>query len=300
MVLVLGALVLATIFRFNFDISGAIDALLVTLPVVLIVRIVSFRWFRTYAVIIRYAGASDVLRVFYAVTGGSLLIMGLAILLRPYGLALSLSVLFIDYFLLVAFMAALRLMMPSLYQMIFGKRVHKDDVVIIGAGRLGAITRNLIKQDIKSSFNVVGILDDNQTIQNKSLDGIPVTSPAFISELLEKNDISKAIFAIKNIDSQRKNEIVDLCLEHNIQVLQVPAQASWADDNFKINQIKEIEIEDLLDRPVIALDEDNVRRQYKDKKIMITGGAGSIGSEIVRQLIKYEPLQIFILSLIHI
>jgi len=296
MFLTIAAITLAATFRFNFDLVKATEALIITIPLVLIVRLVSFRWFRTYAVIIRYAGASDVLRAFYAVTGGSLLLIGLAILLRPYGISLSLSVLFIDYFLLVAFMAALRLMMPSLYQMIFGKRINKDDILIIGAGRLGAITRNLIKQDIKSSFNIVGILDDNQTIQNKSLDGIPVTSPAHISELLEKNQVSKAIFAIKNIDSQRKNEIVDLCLQHNIQVLQVPSEASWANDNFKINQIKEIEIEDLLDRPVIALDENNVRRQYKDKKVMITGGAGSIGSEIIRQLIKYDPAQIFILD----
>ena len=290
------ALAVAAILRFNFDIREAIDTFLVMLPVVLIVRLVSFKWFRTYAVIVRFAGASDVLKVFYAVTGGSLLLIGLGVLLRPYGVAIPLSILFIDYFLLLAFMAAIRLMMPSIYQMVFGERVDKDHVIIIGAGRLGAITRNLIKQDIKSTFDVVGILDDNLSIQNKSLDGIPVSSPGELDELLNENEITKAIFAINNIKGNRKNEIVDLCLSRGIQVLQVHAEASWANDNFKISQIKEIEIEDLLDRPVIALDKDNVTRQYKGKKVMITGGAGSIGSEIVRQLIKYDPAQIFILD----
>ena len=290
------ALAVSATLRFNFDISQAIDTMLVMLPMVIIVRLISYRWFRTYAVIIRYAGASDVLRVFYAVTGGSLLLIGLGVLLRPYGVTIPLSVLFIDYFLLLAFMAAIRLMMPSIYQMVFGERIDKDHVIIIGAGRLGAITRNLIKQDIKSTFDVVGILDDNQTIQNKSLDGIPVSSPLDIDEILKENRVSKAIFAINNIKGNRKNEIVDLCLSRGIQVLQVPAEASWANDNFQISQIKEIEIEDLLDRPVIALDKENVTRQYKDKKVMITGGAGSIGSEIVRQLIKYDPAQIFILD----
>ena len=193
-------------------------------------------------------------------------------------------------------MAAFRLMMPSLYQMFFGEHIEKDNVIIIGAGRLGAITRNLIKQDLKSTYSVVGILDDNKTLQNKSLDGIEVKAPSQLGELLKENKINKAIFAIRSISSQRKNEIVDLCLEHGIQVLQVPFQAAWADENFQISQIKEIEIEDLLDRPVIALDEDNVTQQYKDKRVMITGGAGSIGSEIVRQLIKYDPAQIYILD----
>ncbi len=290
------SLVLASILRFNFDLSSALGALTIALPMVVTVRLASFRWFRTYAVIVRFAGASDVLKVFYAVTGSSLLLIGLAILIRPYGVAIPLSVLFIDYFLLLAFMAAFRLMMPSLYQMFFGEHIEKDNVIIIGAGRLGAITRNLIKQDLKSTYSVVGILDDNKTLQNKSLDGIEVKAPSQLGELLKENKINKAIFAIRSISSQRKNEIVDLCLEHGIQVLQVPFQAAWADENFQISQIKEIEIEDLLDRPVIALDEDNVTQQYKDKRVMITGGAGSIGSEIVRQLIKYDPAQIYILD----
>ena len=149
------AIILAATFRFNFDLHSVYNALPVVVPIVLIVRLVSFKWFRTYAVIIRYAGASDVLKVFYAVTGGSLLLIGLGILLRPYGVAIPLSILFIDYFLLLAFMAAIRLMMPSIYQMVFGERIEKDHVIIIGAGRLGAITRNLIKQDIKSTFDAV-------------------------------------------------------------------------------------------------------------------------------------------------
>ena len=290
------SLVLASVLRFNFDISGAFEPLSLALPLVLAIRLASFRWFRTYAVIIRFAGASDVLKVFYSVTGGSLLLVGLAILMRPYGATIPLSVLFIDYFLLLAFMAAFRLMMPSLFQMFFGERIEKDNVIIIGAGRLGAITRNLIKQDIKSTYNVVGILDDNKALQNKSLDGIEVSSPLDLEMMLTDQRVDKAIFAIRNISSERKNEIVDLCLAHNIQLLQVPFQAAWADENFQISQIKEIQIEDLLDRPVIALDVDNVTRQYKDKKVMITGGAGSIGSEIVRQLIKYDPAQIYILD----
>jgi len=193
-------------------------------------------------------------------------------------------------------MAAFRLMMPSLFQILFGQKVASSNVLIIGAGQLGAMTRNVIRQDQKSGYNIIAILDDNKALQNKSLDGIPIYKPEQLPEILEEDEIDKAIFAIQEIGSKRKNEIVDLCLENQIQVLQVPFKSSWISDDFQIEQLKEIQIEDLLDRPVIALDKENVQRQFKDKSVMITGGAGSIGSEIIRQVIKYAPKEIIIVD----
>ena len=193
-------------------------------------------------------------------------------------------------------MAALRLMMPSLYQIFFGEKVASSNVIIIGAGQLGAMTRNVIRQDNNSGYNILAILDDNEDLNKKSLDGIPIFKPEDLPSLLQDEPIDKAIFAIQEIGSKRKNEIVDLCLEHQVQVLQVPYKSSWISDDFQIEQLKEIQIEDLLDRPVIALDKDNVQRQFKDKTVMITGGAGSIGSEIIRQVIKYAPKQIIIVD----
>jgi len=287
---------IASILRLNFDIERSYFILAPIVILVLIVRLVSFRWFRTYSVIVRYAGASDILQVFYAVTGGSLLLVGLAIILRPYGINIPISILLIDYFLLMTGIAAFRLMMPTLYQMFFGQKIDRTNVLIIGAGQLGAITRNVIRQDVKSGYNIVGILDDNEDLENKSLDGVPIYRPEQIEDILKETDIEKAIFAIQDIDVLRKNEIVDLCLQHNVQVLQVPFKSSWIKDEFQLTQLKEVQIEDLLDRPVIALEEDNVRAQYKDKTVLITGGAGSIGSEIIRQIIKYEPKLILIVD----
>jgi len=290
------AISLASILRHNFSINQALSNLWIVVPFVLIARLVSFRWFRTYAVITRYAGASDILSVFYAVTGGSLCLVGLAVLLRPYGLSMPISILLIDYFLLITAMSALRLMMPSLYQLVFGERVEKTNVLIIGAGRLGAMTRNVIRQDDKSSYEVVGILDDNYDLENKSLDGVPVIHPDQLDDLLKEVKIEKAIFAIQNITNSRKNQIVDQCLANEIQVLQVPFESSWISGGLDVRQIREVQIEDLLDRPVIVLDEGHVRDQYQDKVVMITGGAGSIGSEIVRQVIKYQPKLVVIVD----
>jgi FlaA1/EpsC-like NDP-sugar epimerase len=187
-------------------------------------------------------------------------------------------------------------MMPSLFNIFFGQKKSRINVLIVGAGRLGAMTNDVIRKDINAAYNVVAFIDDNKDVQEKSLDGIPVFSPNKITELVNEYVIEKAIFAIQNIENERKNELVYIMLRHGMKVLQVPFQSSWIHEDFKLNQLKEIQIEDLLNRPVIALDEENLKREYKGKRIMITGGAGSIGSEIIRQLIKFKPAQILLVD----
>jgi FlaA1/EpsC-like NDP-sugar epimerase len=287
---------LASLLRLNFDFSKSYSLLAIPIIIVLLVRILSFRWFKPYSVIVRYAGLKDILNNFYAVTGGSLFLIGLSIILRPYGFLLPISILIIDYFLLLTAMAAVRLMMPSLFNIFFGQKKSRINVLIVGAGRLGAMTNDVIRKDINAAYNVVAFIDDNKDVQEKSLDGIPVFSPNKITELVNEYVIEKAIFAIQNIENERKNELVYIMLRHGMKVLQVPFQSSWIHEDFKLNQLKEIQIEDLLNRPVIALDEENLKREYKGKRIMITGGAGSIGSEIIRQLIKFKPAQILLVD----
>ena len=296
MFLVVISISLATIFRINFDYSQFFQHILVCLIFTLIIRLLSFRWFRTYAVIIRYAGLSDLLNVFYAITGGSIFLIGLSVILRPYGLQLPISILMIDYFLMLALMAASRVMMPSLHNLFVGQSRHQSNVVIIGAGQLGAMTRNVLKQDQSTYYNIIAILDDDKDLQNKSLDGIPIYFPEQLKSLINENSIEKAIFAITEISSIRKNKIVDLCLNEGLKVLQVPYKSSWINEDFQAQDLKEIQIEDLLDRPEIVLDEKNIFNSYQNKKILITGAAGSIGSEIVRQLIKYRPAKLFLLD----
>lgn len=290
------AIHIGSILRHNFDIEKSFFIFSPIVLAVLAVRIVSFRWFKTYAVIVRYAGVTDILKIFYAVTGGSLLLLGASILLRPYGILIPISVLLIEYFLLLTFMAAFRMMMPSLYYLLFDRKVDFTNVIIIGAGQLGASTLDILRKDKKVRYNVIGILDDNPDLQNKSLDGTPIYQESEFEKLITKGTVDKAIFAIQNISSHRKNEIVDLCLAHDIKVLQVPIQKAWLTTDFQVQQLKEVQIEDLLNRPVIALEPELLRREYEGKVILITGGAGSIGSEIIRQLIKYAPGEIIIVD----
>lgn len=286
---------LAFLLRNNLDFS-VLPAVGIGVFIVLAVRIVSFRWFRTYAVVVRYAGVSDIIHTFSVVAGGSLLLFGLAIVLRPYGVLLPLSVIVIDFFLLLVLMIAFRLAMPGLHYLLYGQNKNKKNVIIVGAGSLGSLTRQVIRNDVKSDMNIVAILDDNPAVLNKHVDGVRVYNPSKLDEILDSKKVHSAIFAIKNIDPTRRKEIAESFIERDIKVLKVPFRANWSEGNFNVNELKDIQIEDLLDRSSIVLDKKNVRDFIEGKTVMITGGAGSIGSELVRQLIGLKPAQLIVLD----
>jgi len=296
--IVLSALsfVMAYFLLHSVGVTGLFPLLSFSFLIVIAVRVFSFLWFRTYAVLIRYTGISDLISVLSVVAGGSFLLMGLSIVLKIFGVNIPLALLAIDFFLLSFFMAAFRIAMPGFYSLLFEKQGDKINVLLIGAGQLAAITRKVIQEDKSSNFNIVACIDDNPDITNKSIDGIKIYKPEDISEVIEEEDIQKAIFAIQNITNKRKNEIVDICLNQDVKVLQVPIQSNWTDEDFKMDQLKEIEFEDLLERNAIELSTDNISNYVKDKVVLVTGGAGSIGSELVRQLIPFTPKQIVIVD----
>lgn len=289
------SLQIAYLLRNNLDFS-VLPVASIGVGIALAVRLISFRWFRTYAVVVRYAGVSDIIHTFSVVAGGSLLLFGLAIVLRPYGINLPLSVVLIDFFLLLVLMIAFRLAMPGLYYLLYGQNMAKENVIIIGAGSLGSLTRQVLVNDPKSKVNVVAILDDNPAVYNKHVDGVRVRKPEELAQILDKTPVSKAIFAIRNIDPSRRKQIAEEFLNRDIKVLKVPFDADWSDGQFKMGELKDIQITDLLDRSSIVLDAQNVKEFIGRKTVVITGGAGSIGSELVRQLIKLKPGRLVVID----
>ncbi len=165
----------------------------------------------------------------------------------------------------------------------------KKSVVIFGAGETGVATKRVLGHDTRTSFSVVGFVDDDRKKRNKSLDGVPVMDFEQFRSFVEESRVDELIIASFAISPQKKNQLVDFCLDHDINVLTVPPYNQWADGGFAPRQLRNIRIEELLERDPIVIENEQIRQQVKGKRILVTGAAGSIGSELVRQLIKYAP-----------
>ncbi len=164
-------------------------------------------------------------------------------------------------------------------------------VLIYGAGAAGMITKNVLHADRSRNTLVVGFIDDNPGIIGKSIEGIYVYSSYVLNpKFLSEKGVKEIIFAINRIEKERKSELIErLLLQTHLQVKEIPPVDAWINGELSVKQISSIKIADLLQRSEIILNNDHVEKQLDEKRIMVTGAAGSIGSEIVRQLLRFTP-----------
>jgi FlaA1/EpsC-like NDP-sugar epimerase len=184
-----------------------------------------------------------------------------------------------------------RVLFKVVYISLIGEtRKGKKNILIYGAGQSGVLTLNTLKNDPKSGVIVVGFIDDNQSKAGKSLMGIKIYSPEnVLDSIIEKQQVEEIIIAIQNISANKKSNLLTQFIERNIQVKNVPPIEQWINGELSIKQIKSVRIEDLLNRAPINLNAENIFQNISNKTILITGAAGSIGSEIARQVVGYKP-----------
>ena len=164
----------------------------------------------------------------------------------------------------------------------------KKNVVIYGAGQTGQATKRVLENE-NIGFSLIAFIDDDKRKDNKRIDGIPVTSFTSFMETAASHVIHEVIIANFRLSPERKNELVDFCLNHDIHVLTIPRYNQWSNGAFSAKQMKKIRIEDLLEREPIQIENQQLIQDIKGKRILVTGAAGSIGSELVRLLNKLEP-----------
>ena len=163
------------------------------------------------------------------------------------------------------------------------------NILIYGAGESGIITYGALNRDTKNNYEVVGFIDDDIHKINKKINRIKIFSLDKITDdFIEKSNIDEIIISIQNIKPSRLIEITDYFISFNVEVKIVPPLSIWIDGGLNANQIRDIKIEDLLDRAPILIDNPILQRDLNDKIILVTGAAGSIGSEISRQLCQYK------------
>lgn len=294
------SLIFAYLVRFNFSIPEPdYKDFPFVLGCVIIVRAVSFLFFKTYKGIVKHTSSTDAQRIFTALTIGSLVFV-LINLIFYFGIdgsfPIPFSILIIDYMSTLFFMITLRILFKAFYKEIVGPHREKRKVVIFGAGEAGIITKRTLDRDAGLKYNVLAFIDDDSKKSGKTLEGIPIYGIHKLEKLLLDNDVAQLIIAIQNISSERKKEIVEYCMKYDTKVLNVPPVSDWINGELSFKQIKKIRIEELLEREPISLNVSSIKSQLSGKTILVTGAAGSIGSELVRQILQFDPKKIILLD----
>lgn len=294
------SLVLAYLVRFNFAIPlGEIKAIPLVASMVLGVRAISFFLSKTYQGIVKFTGSEDARRIFIVVSLGSISYVLINVISYRFinkTFPIPFSIIIIDYMATTFFMISLRVMFKALYLELTTKGKEKRNVVIFGAGDSGIITKRALEQDVHTKYNVVAFVDDDINKQRKKIEGTSIVGINKLDALLRNKAISTLIISVPNLSPLRKQSVVDICLNHDIAVLTVPPVSNWINGELSTKQIKTIEIEELLEREPIQLHKENIRQEVAGKIILVTGAAGSIGSEIVRQVIRFSPKRIILLD----
>ena len=245
----------------------------------------------SYRGIIRYTGLQDGVRIFYMVVLNLLLVIAINIFFASNGLGniVPYSVILISLLSSFLFLFNYRLLVKYIFSFYKDHLLKQTRVLIFGAGQTGIITRHVVDSSLR--MRIMGFLEDDPDKIGKVMDGVRIYSARKpdLENLLNENAFDELIIATKNVTLERRNELVDSCIQHQVRVRVIPPIDKWAKGELSFNQIKEINIEDLLGRESIRLNKENVEKDLKGKRICITGAAGSIGKELVRQVILHHP-----------
>jgi len=286
------SIVFAYLLRFNFDIPDTeIDLFYFNLVIFPVVRAGSFAVSKIYAGIIRYTSSKDAERIFTvnSITSVLFLLINLTSYLLNKTFIVPISILIIEYLITIFLMIAFRILVKVLYIEMNNPRSERTNTIIFGDGELAVIAKRSIDRDLKSKQNICAFISNDKKKIKQKLEGVYIYSIDNFEELLKKCNAKTLIFAKQNITPEIRNKLTDIALNHKLKVKTVPETSEWIDGELSVSQLKNIKIEQLLERPEIQLDKKNIETQISGKTILITGAAGSIGSEIVRQVSKFKP-----------
>ena len=289
---------LAYLFRFNFDIPPShLSSLLSVLPWVVLSQFASFQLFGLYRGHWKYASLPDLRRILLAILFG-IAVIPLGLFLLQLHATVPRSVLLLDPILLLLIMGGSRLSYRLWREghLFNFKSTQGKPVLVLGAGDTGA---SLVKELSKSmKWRVVGFLDDNPQKHHKLLHGFKVLGRIDqLPALAEKLGVSNAIIAMPSATPANRRRALEICTEASIKALVVPSYDDLISGKVTIAQIREVELDDLLGRNPVTLNNEGLNSLLTGKTVLVTGAGGSIGSELCRQIVRFEPALLVLFEL---
>lgn len=297
------SLLLAYIIRFNFEFTDLEWAEIMPHSALVVLVCTSFfLLFRSYASIVRHTSLKDAIKVFQAVTAAVIFLVIVSNLgtlsLSAQTFRMPLSIILIFYLNTLFALIFVRILIKLAYHNAHHhSKSEFTNVLIFGAGELGMVTKNTLLTKGTNRYRIIGFVDENPGKIGKTIEGVDVYKPSDITiEFINRKKIDELVFSIQNINPEKKRQIMDELIKLNITIKTIPPVENWINGELKVKQIEKLRIEDLLQRDPIKLNNPKVKKQIREKVVLVTGGAGSIGSEIVRQLTSYNATKILIVD----
>lgn len=269
--------------------------------IIIVSNVLCFIAFRTYAGIIRYSTFIDALRLLLSTFSAFIILVvlnyvhyfvtGNKIYLFP---ALFIHFV-ISYLLLLAFRISVKFLFEN--YLFIANQETLTKVVIYGASSADVALANALNLEVPKRYQLVGFIDQKKSKLKKEVLGVPIVQKKKnVAAVLRMLKADAIIISDKSLSKEAKFDLVEDCLEHNYKILTVPSITDWNENKNISKSIKNFQIEDLLERSPIILDDKNIAKQIKEKVIFITGAAGSIGSEIVYQILNFQPQKIVLID----
>ena len=283
-------------FRSIFLESSTIDK---TIVCTVVVNLVFFRIFRTYSNVLRFSSFIDIMRIFVSLTVSYALLMISSVLLSSYmDVRLApVSVFFMAYIISFAMMSCSRIGVKMFYELLNFDGSHSANVFIYGAKEAGVNIAKALRVNLRNHYRLRGFIADEPELINKVMMGVKVfPNDETLIDVLNDRDVHTIIISPAKMEELKRSDMADRLLAHNIKLMTAPPLSEWSGQTLNRTQLKEIQIEDLLQRNPIEIDIHKVASHLEGKRVMITGAAGSIGSEIMRQVASFNPYKLILVD----
>jgi len=294
--------IIAYLIRFNFQLNFDTTQFSFQLPVVILTALLSFLAIGSYKGIIRHTGIRDAINISLANSVMLVLLIGFVLANRNFNLVsdltIPISILVIHFLLNMIALIASRYLFKGFYHFLISDFKSEKRILIYGTGEVGILTYySLLSSSNGEKVSIIGFIDENKNKFGKTINGLTVYDSFEINyEFVTRKKIDEVIVAMQKVKPASLIEITANLSKLPIKVKIVPPIKTWIDSELQSHQIKPIEIEDLLGREPIKLNNSVLMQEFNNKVVLITGAAGSIGSEIVRQVASFNYKHIILLD----
>lgn len=283
-------------FRSLFSESSSID---VTIVCTVAVNLIFFRAFRTYSNVLRFSSFVDIMRIFVALTVSYALLLIASIVVKSFTNinVAPITVLFMSYIISFAMMACSRIVVKIFFEALNFDGSRSANVFIYGAKEAGVNIAKALRVSLRNHYRLRGFIADEPELINKVMMGVKIfPNDDTLIENLDDRDVHTIIISPAKMEALKHSDMADRLLAHNIKLMTAPPLSEWNNQFLDRTQLKEIQIEDLLQRNPIEIDIHKVASHLEGKRVMITGAAGSIGSEIMRQVASFNPYKLILVD----